>query len=143
MSARCGRVKLDQDQIVDFWRDQGVRDPKHLDKVVMLTKTRHPFSNLERIEDRLKQLRHIIPGVGVTKVVSYAPNLLVYDIESSIPPKIAALERLLPGMDVRKVVANSPQLLTFDIEGNIGPKIRQLQALLPGALGSAVQSKRL
>ena len=79
----------------------------------------------------------MLPGADVVKIVSNAPNLLVYDIEASIPPKLRSLERLLPGVDVVKIIASSPHLLTFDIDGNIGPKIEQLWKLLPG--GTLVQ----
>lgn len=46
---------------------------------------------------RLPQLREVLPRVDVVKIVANAPNLLVYDIKTSIPPKLVSLKRLLPG----------------------------------------------
>lgn len=43
------------------------------------------------------QLRQILPRLDVIKIIANAPNLLVYDIKTSIPPKLVSLRRLLPG----------------------------------------------
>jgi len=74
----------------------------------------------------------MLPGADVVKIVSNAPNILVYDVGASIPPKLEALKRLLPGCDMVKIIVASPHLLTFNVEQNIGPKVEQLRSLLPG-----------
>lgn len=82
----------------------------------------------------------MLPGADVVKIISNAPNLLVYDIETSIPPKLEQLQRILPGIDIVKIVTSSPHLLTFDIENNIAPKMQQLWELLPGTSTLANES---
>lgn len=78
------------------------------------------------------QFEAVLPGIDVVKLVANAPNLLVYDVEGTIPKKVQRLQVLLPGVDVVKLVSSSPHLLTFDIENNIAPKVEQLYKLLPG-----------
>lgn len=119
--------------MADFWRSKGLSSKSQLDKLVALAHSRKLFSDPPRIDLKLQQLRSMLPGADVVKIVSNAPNILVYDLILSIPPKLHALQRLLPGCDVVKVIVSSPHLLTFNVESNIAPKVQQLRRLLPGA----------
>lgn len=119
--------------MTDFWRSKGLSSRSQLDKLVALAHTRKLYSDRPRIDLKLHQLRTMLPGADVVKIVSNAPNILVYDLVFSIPPKLHTLQRLLPGCDIVKVIVSSPHLLTFNIDLNIAPKIQQLRYLLPGA----------
>jgi len=116
-----------------FWRSKGVSAKLQLEKLVGLAQTRRLYADPSRIDIKLQQLRTLLPGADVVKIVSNVPNLLVYDLVLSIPPKVAALQRILPRCDIIKILVSSPHLLTFNIEVNIAPKIQHLRRLLPGA----------
>jgi hypothetical protein len=154
-----------------YWRGKGVTIKSQVEKLASMACNRKLYGDFARIDQKLEQVRcavgwppasagrggaqltihalpmfqlqRMLPGADVVKIISNAPNLLVYDIETSIPPKLTALKRLLPGVNIVKIVASSPHLLTFNVEKNIAPKMQQLWKLLPGmSMHASHQTRR-
>jgi len=73
----------------------------------------------------------ISSGANVVKIVCSAPNLLSYDIETSLGQKLDQLYRLLPGADVVKLISYAPTLLYHDTETSIAPKLRYFTSSSP------------
>lgn len=63
-------------------------------------------------------------GANVVKIVCAAPNLLSYDIDTSLRLKLDQLYKLLPGADVVKLISYAPTLLYHDTETSIAPKLK-------------------
>ena len=74
----------------------------------------------------------LLPGANVVKIVSAAPNLLSYDIETSLKLKLDHLYTLLPGADIIRLISYAPTLLYHDTETSIAPKLKYVPCPLCG-----------
>lgn len=63
-------------------------------------------------------------------MVRLHPNLLLYDVQKTIIPRIASLKRLFP--ESPKLLMRAPDLLYHDPETILLPKMQMLRELLPG-----------
>ena len=63
-------------------------------------------------------------------MVKLNPDLLLYDVEKTLAPRIMLLKRLFP--ESPKLLMRAPALLLHDTETFLIPKIEELGSLLPG-----------
>ena len=64
------------------------------------------------------------------RLVKLNPDLLLYDVEKTLAPRIMHLKRLFP--ESPKLLMRAPALLLHDTETFLIPKIEELGSLLPG-----------
>ncbi|CAM9732626.1 unnamed protein product [Hapterophycus canaliculatus] len=93
-------------------------------------------SHGQKVEEKVEELRELLPGERVAGVVSVAPDLLLYDVQTCLRPRmtrlVAALttvERFRGVLDadkVRAMVVTCPQLLLSDVRNVVVPSLQYI-----------------
>ncbi|CAM9149560.1 unnamed protein product [Ectocarpus sp. 13 AM-2016] len=92
--------------------------------------------DLKKVEDKVEELRELLPGERVAGVVSVAPDLLLNDVQTCLRPRmtrlVAALttvkqfQGVLDADKVRAMVVTCPQLLLSDVRNVVVPSLQYI-----------------
>ncbi|CBJ31071.1 expressed unknown protein [Ectocarpus siliculosus] len=92
--------------------------------------------DLKKVEDKVEELRELLPGERVAGVVSVAPDLLLNDVQTCLRPRmtrlVAALttvkqfQGVLDADKVRAMVVTCPQLLLSDVRNVVVPSLQYM-----------------
>lgn len=89
---------------------------------------------MSQVRGKIERLERLLPGVDGLAVVSSRPQLLGFDVRTTVARKVSRLREIL-GLqaDIAVAVARCPSLLTMSSENAAG-KLEKLQEALPSAL---------
>ncbi|CAM9652980.1 unnamed protein product, partial [Ectocarpus fasciculatus] len=92
--------------------------------------------DLKKVEEKVEELRELLPGERVAGVVSVAPDLLLNDVQTCLRPRmtrlVAALttvkqfQGVMDADKVRAMVVTCPQLLLSDVRNVVVPSLQYM-----------------